>query len=318
MSGISSNALKGSNYPENRMKYNGKELQSKEFGDGSGLELYDYGARMQDPQIGRWSTQDRFANVYVSLSPYQYAANNPVKLIDEAGKLLKDKEGNIIATSTGNVISRNSFATVGGTEYNYKSSFEVVTIYTDKGTPINALREISSEVYKNDEKGGAVKVTNSDNPISTCSNCHGYSFAGGKLVIEDVTTGSKVINTILADDGYVVDGINGQTVGDAEATGFIEANESMSNIFHSAVANGDGSWSADQGIFKVEDGASKSGAASPAAKNSFVRTRNFKHSDPDKGKANGIKIVDAKSIKELLEQLKLPQKKALDGTDYND
>lgn len=43
---------------------------------------------------------------------------------------------------------------------------------------------------------------------NTCSNCHGYVFARGKAVIADVTDGSKVINAILADDGYVVDGVN--------------------------------------------------------------------------------------------------------------
>lgn len=48
MTGISYNALKGSSCPESRLKYNEKELQNKEFGDGSRLEWYDFGVRMYD------------------------------------------------------------------------------------------------------------------------------------------------------------------------------------------------------------------------------------------------------------------------------
>ncbi|NSL85544.1 hypothetical protein ECE50_001795 [Chitinophaga sp. Mgbs1] len=85
MAGISSNALKGSNYAENRLKYNGKELQSKEFGDNSGLEWYDYGARMYDQQLGRFGKIDRYARLAEDFSPYHYANNNPLLYIDING-----------------------------------------------------------------------------------------------------------------------------------------------------------------------------------------------------------------------------------------
>ena len=85
-------------YPKNRYLYNGKELNSDKMTSES-LNWYDYGWREFDPQIGRFTTQDRFAEKYLDLSPYQYGANNPINNIDVNGDSIwftyqynKDKE----------------------------------------------------------------------------------------------------------------------------------------------------------------------------------------------------------------------------------
>ena len=61
-------------------KYNGKELDTKK-----GLNWYDYGVRRYDAVLGRFTTTDRFAEKYYSMSSYQYGGNNPVGNIDVNG-----------------------------------------------------------------------------------------------------------------------------------------------------------------------------------------------------------------------------------------
>jgi RHS repeat-associated protein len=80
MAGISSNALKGVNYPENRKKYNGIE-----FTKDLDLNIYDAQLRNLDPQIGRWNQVDPKTEKMEMWSPYVSNYDNPIRFNDFLG-----------------------------------------------------------------------------------------------------------------------------------------------------------------------------------------------------------------------------------------
>ncbi|SMO47361.1 RHS repeat-associated core domain-containing protein [Chryseobacterium rhizoplanae] len=79
ISGMFSTSGFGSYYS---YKYNGKELQE--------TGMFDYGARMYMPDLGRWGVIDPLAEASRRFTPYHYGNNNPIRFIDPDGRLTVD------------------------------------------------------------------------------------------------------------------------------------------------------------------------------------------------------------------------------------
>ena len=77
---------------DNRFLFSGKECQAL-----IDLNAYDFGARMYDASLGRWTAVDPLAEKYTNLSPYNYCINNPLVIVDPDGK-------DAIITIVGNTI----------------------------------------------------------------------------------------------------------------------------------------------------------------------------------------------------------------------
>ena len=70
--------------PSNRYRFNGKEEQVT-----GNIGLIDYGARLYDNILPRWTTPDPLAEKYYSYSPYAFCNNNPVNFVDPDGEAVE-------------------------------------------------------------------------------------------------------------------------------------------------------------------------------------------------------------------------------------
>ncbi len=95
-----------------RFGFNGQEKAAETVSDA-----YDFGARIYDARLGRWLAVDAYKHAYPQLSPYTFAMNDVIRLLDEDGNFVRDKEGNLIFTTRGK--SRTTEITQPGSQTAY-------------------------------------------------------------------------------------------------------------------------------------------------------------------------------------------------------
>lgn len=220
------------------------KYQTKELEKSFGLEAYDFHARMYDPQIGRTWQNDPMADMFLSLSTYSWAANNPVSFIDPTGMVIEpasqkewDKQKqNVIAKRDklqGKIDRLNAKAEEKG--WSASKLANKIGNMQDRVNNLNGsianldILEASTQVYSlksgAGEEGGTTYDPNTGNIVFSFDGTanfvhettHGGQFESGEIAFDNQTGkpyGSDIFDEVAgykAQFGYSPSSVSGLT-----------------------------------------------------------------------------------------------------------
>ena len=142
--------MPGRSYNSNDYKYgyNGKEKDDEINVNGGD---YDFGARIYDSRLGRFLSRDPHARKYPFMTPYCFAANNPIRFVDVDGKGPGDPPGPFRAVEFGDFYSIG----YGSTSTRKYTNIGKEINYALSGVPgavLEIIDNISEHITNNSDK----------------------------------------------------------------------------------------------------------------------------------------------------------------------